>query len=328
MFEAHILGQYLPARKKIRLAGVLYDSTLANRAVWEVYLRLHMLMTFVHEVAHHCDFSGRIARGRWRCDDKEKIEAYAESMTHQWITSVIVPFIEREYADDVACLREWMKMYAGAEIPLSILAGDVRTTAKNGRLWANAVFFNTAYAFQKFASAIIRGEDPIAARLQWARELHYAEHYQLAKETINTVLASIPKHAEALALLGDIAAHEEHYESALALADQALAVDANCADAMEVAANSYLAMSRWSELVATAERLLASADTPYARWNAICYRARGQMELGNTAAARLDLDELTKAPRAIQRRAEKLKERLAELQQFDDRDGSGACPQA
>lgn len=320
VFVARILGQYLPVRRKVQIAGYIYDPALADRAMWEVYLRLHMLMTFVHEIAHHWDFTCRIPRGRWRGDDKEKVEVYAEAVTHQWIPTYIIPYIEREYANDVGRLRTWMRNTAGVEIPLVILAGDVRTTAKNGRVLISAAVFNTAGAFQEFASAIIRGEETTAARLQFARDLHYSDEYGLAKDIIGTILVANPSHAEALTLLGDILEHEGQHDIALQLAIQVLTLNADYADAMRVAADGYLGLSKWKELAAIAETLLQKADNPHDRSMALGYRARAQMELGNLTAAMADIDESGKGPRSFQRRAEKLRVRLTEIQNMNEND--------
>jgi hypothetical protein len=120
----------------------------------------------------------------------------------------------------------WMKERIGIEVPLALLAGDLRATAKKGCIFVNAVFFNTASAFQEFASAAIRGEDATKTRLQFARHLHYVAHYDLANAIIDIVLACDCHNVEALTLKGDILEHEERHGQALQMAMQALATSA------------------------------------------------------------------------------------------------------
>ena len=44
---------YFPLSATIRLYAYVYDAALPNREMLEVYLRLRMLSTLLHEIAHH-----------------------------------------------------------------------------------------------------------------------------------------------------------------------------------------------------------------------------------------------------------------------------------
>jgi len=312
VFRPLVLGRYFPARKKIEVYGHVFDPAVAERPIWKLYLRLHMLMTFMHEVAHHWDLTCRVARGRWRGDDEEKVEVYAEKVQFQWISSYLLPYLERAYPEDVTRLRMWMKQWIGVEVPLTILAGDVRATAKNGCISVNATFFNTASAFEQCVSAILRGEDPTTTRLQFARDLHYADHYDLAKAIIETVLARDPGNVEALTLKGDILEHEEEYEQSLQLAMQALAIDSDYSDAMELAADAYIGLAKWQELAAIAEKLVEKSADQADRIRAIEYRARARLELGDQQSAFEDIEVLAKESKWSERRAERLRCKLLE----------------
>ena len=73
VFEGICLGVYNPSRARIRLFAYVHDPLLSERAPFGPYLKLRMLATLVHEVAHHFDLRRRVARGRWRADDEEKV---------------------------------------------------------------------------------------------------------------------------------------------------------------------------------------------------------------------------------------------------------------
>ena len=131
VFQPRVLGRYLPDRKKIEIYGYVYDAALADRSLWEFYLRLHMLRTFVHETAHHWDFTSRLSRGRWRGDNKDKIEVYAEAAQQKWISTYVVPYLLNAYPADWDHLRTWMKNQIGAEIPLLISGWRCASFGKN-----------------------------------------------------------------------------------------------------------------------------------------------------------------------------------------------------
>jgi hypothetical protein len=63
----------------------------------QVDLELNMLITLVHEVAHHFDRMRRLGRGRWRMDDRVKNERFAEAMAIEWGLLAIVPHMREKY---------------------------------------------------------------------------------------------------------------------------------------------------------------------------------------------------------------------------------------
>jgi hypothetical protein len=63
----------------------------------QVDLELNMLITLVHEVAHHFDRMRRLGRGRWRMDDRAKNERFAEAMAIEWGLLAIVPHMREKY---------------------------------------------------------------------------------------------------------------------------------------------------------------------------------------------------------------------------------------
>jgi hypothetical protein len=94
-----ILGTYDRESMTIHLYGYVKapDAILSREQSVELILR--MLRTLVHEVAHHQDRTQRVARGRWRMDDTERDERYADLMTRRWCYEVIVPYLAARFRE-------------------------------------------------------------------------------------------------------------------------------------------------------------------------------------------------------------------------------------
>jgi hypothetical protein len=94
VFSGRVLGCYSSDAARVQLHAYVYDPAVPDRVIVELYLRLKMLATFVHELGHHHDFSRRVARGRWRADDDEEVEIHAEAIEHAWTRDYVVPYLE------------------------------------------------------------------------------------------------------------------------------------------------------------------------------------------------------------------------------------------
>ena len=209
-------GLYFPQIFTIRLSAFVYSFQLPHRHIVEFYLRLKMLMTFIHELGHHFDNISRVARGRWRMDNTEKAEIFAEDVQHNWAQEYIVPYLEKTYKKEVVELRTWMLKHAGVIIPLTFLAGDPRGTGPGGTIRTNSLF-DTAGAFEDFVSAVIQNQDPTKARIEFARDIHYSDEYKIPLAILKTVLEKDPVNIEAIILESDIFIHQEKFELALNL---------------------------------------------------------------------------------------------------------------
>lgn len=311
VYIPRILGQYSPRWTKIKIYGYVYPPDLQDRPMWEFYLRLQMLLTFVHELGHHVDFTSRVARGRWRADDHEKREVFADKTQYEWISTWVIPYLEQTYAKEFAQLHAWMKTNIGIEILTSLLAGDSRLWSREGWFEANASWFNTANSFEYFIHDLSKGEDITKTRLGFARDLHYADIYDLPLQIVELILTQNPNHIEALAFRGDLFVHQEKYDLAIQSALQALTLDPNHTDAWEVAADVYEATKQWHKLAETAEQLLHQYDD-YDRRYALEYRAIARMEIGDFQKAQQDIDEFPTRIKSAQRQKNALQKRLQE----------------
>ena len=255
VFTPPVLGYYLPARSLICLFAYVYDLEIANREIVEFYIRLQMLSTFVHEVAHHYDCTSRVERDRWRFDDYVKNEIYAESIQYDWQAKYVIPYLETSCADQAAQMQRWLQAHVGAEVPLQLLAGDPRSTSRNGSI-LTAMLYNTCRAFEELVTAVALEQPRDKIQIDFARNLHYAQEYSVPERILQFVLDENPKNVEAIALTADIAEHRGNDSLAVELAERALAIEKNDRDALMVLTYVYQRTSNWRRLYQSAQRLL------------------------------------------------------------------------
>ena len=259
VYSGRVLGTYSEADQSLRLFGYVYDPLRADRDVVETYLRLRMLTTFVHELAHHDDKRRRAARGRWTAEPGAKAEVYAEGMEYVWTREVVVPYLEQRHGDAVRRLEGWLLDHSGVSMSLAALAGDPRTTLREGGV---AQFFTVADAFESLVEDVAEGVSSDTARVRFAEELHFGERYVEALGVLHTVLENDPKHLEARLLCADIHVHRKQLAEAKAIASAILRDDDSVADAWIVLTDVAQGEARWEEMAQHAERARDHLDGP------------------------------------------------------------------
>jgi tetratricopeptide (TPR) repeat protein len=306
VFGGHFLGTYSYPPNRIDLYAYLIDPALPDRPMWELFFRLRMLSTFVHEVAHHQDHMLRVGRGRWRMDDTDKNEDYATTQQGHWVRDVVVPYIEQTYPDAVAALSGWLRHHGGTDVPLLLLA-DTWGWDTDGKL-VPVVFGSALEAIQYLARAVHKGETLTAIRLNFARDLHYGANFEEALRAIDRVLAEEPHNLEALTLRADIFEHQEEYARAEALAREVIERDERYVDAWMVLADIHMARLAWPELLDSASRGMATTAAEDWRWGSLlAERARALLELERFAELAADLDTLAGMTGYRRRRANTLR---------------------
>lgn len=275
VYHGRVGGVYMADSARIRLYAYVYESGLPDRTIKELTLRLQMLSAFVHEVAHHFDFTLRVARGRWRADDTEKLEAFAEREEATYALKNVVPYLEQAYPEEVRAFSAWTEHHGGTPIALSMLAGDTGgAPTKDGMV---PLRFTTTGAFNHLVEDVSHGHDLVTTRLHFARELHYCERYVEALSILDRVLAEHPEHLEALTLQADIAEHQEEYDRAESICRKVLAMDAASVDAWDVMVEIYQARRDWVRLLDAATRAMRLGDPSTGHWLRLmekCARAR------------------------------------------------------
>jgi hypothetical protein len=296
VYHGDCLGVYYPNCGLIHLFAWVYDPKIPYRRIIEFYLRLRMLMTFVHELGHHFDNTSRVARGRWRSDKKEKDEIYAENVEHNWAQEFVVPYLEQKYSGELSEFNSWIKERAGVSIPLKLIAGDPRSTGPGGTILTSSLF-SVSGALVDFVSAVIKNENPITTRIEFARDIHYFGEYEFPLAILKTVLDMDPANIEAIVLEGDIFIHQEKFDLARQRAETALQLEPENIDALEVLADAFEGLKQWETLDKIANRLMEyykNKKEKYGYWSMLIQRARARIGQGDYIGGRADLDDAAK----------------------------------
>jgi len=255
VFAGSVLGTYYPGQDKLRVYAYVGAPEALDPIPVGFYLRLRMLTTFVHEVAHHYDFSARIARGRWLAEARDQVEIYAERVQHDWLTKYVVPWLVRDDLDQWQAFNRWVREKVGLELPVEVLLGDPRTTARGHRIILRT-FFHTGRAFEEFMTTVQQGGDLQKARLDLARDLHYAEHYEPALRIIDLLLRADRDNIDARVLQADIFNHLGRYEEALNISKRVLQREPRWAAALETQVDAWLELGEYHQAIPGIDKLL------------------------------------------------------------------------
>lgn len=312
IFVGNVLGVYYPGQAKLRIHAYVGGQEALDPIPVGFYLRMYMLMTLVHEVAHHYDFSSRIARGRWLADAEDKVEIYAEQVQHDWFSRYVVPCLRRDYPDQWQALNSWVREKTGLELPVEVLLGDPRTTARGNGFILRA-WFDTGRAFQMFLTTVQQGGDLQKARLDLARDLHYAEHYEPALLIIDLLMRADRDNVDALVLRADIFNHMGRCEEALNISKQVLQREPRWGAALETQIDALIGLGEYHKGIQGIDKLMGIiGKEPYGvvRWQ--MEKAEALIEIGQYAEAETllaSIEELVAGRRMWHRRIERLRKK-------------------
>jgi tetratricopeptide (TPR) repeat protein len=292
VFSAKTIGMYYADTARIELFAYVYQGDLKHRALKESYLKLIMLSTLAHELAHHHDFSQRLARGIWRGDHETKKEIYAEEREHQWAEQYVLPYLLSTYPNEVQALLSWIEEHGGVSLPLAMLLPDPRVTRTDGLIRVDSC--GVQGAIEYLMEDVEAEKSRIETRVFFARNLHYEGHYDLARQSLAKVLQEAPNDLEASTLVADIDVHEERYEAAGTLCQQVLAIDTEWLEAWEVLSDSYIAQGRWSELLHSTTSALALQPEGYSYLRALSLKGRALLMLAHYEELAALLTEIPK----------------------------------
>jgi hypothetical protein len=281
VYAGACLGVYLPKSGKIELYASVYDPSqlVIPLAVCEIYLKVQVLRTLVHEVAHHHDHRNRVRRGRWLADRKNNVEYYAENTEYEWTRQFVVPYVQKAYPTEVAALLDFVENRGGIRLPFEDFAGDPRTTCRDGCI---RLLCSTAIAFESWVDELPKCQTQTASRLAFAWELHYADNYDACFQVLERILAERPGFLEALVCKGDTLIHLDRYDEAFAIAENVLAIDPTHSAAWEIRGDVFEGRQTWQALLDNCDRwALQMPKEAEAHWRIAQHRAIAFCGLGD-----------------------------------------------
>jgi tetratricopeptide (TPR) repeat protein len=308
VWAAAILGSYAPSTSVIRLSAFVSQSPLE---LWQVYLRLQMLSTFVHELAHHHDHRERTARGRWRADTKSKSERYARRREFLLLNDYVVQYVARTYPDGVTRCLDWIAYHGGVDVPLARLLQEHAPPDRSGE--EPFVLATVRSALSELIANVDKSNDPVSTRIDFAEQLHFAEQNDLALSGLRRVIDEHPQLADAWRALACIYRCTRDWDQARLAAERAVALDPASA-AWEILAQACEAQSDWQHLLDAADHALSLAGAVrLRRWRALMQCARANIELGHWEEAQAYLETLATLEHPVKREYAKLRRLRAEL---------------
>src|SRR5215472_7324521 len=281
IWAPRLRGRFRPGAGEIDLFAFVYDEqALRVPEVQAVLLWLDQAETLAHEVAHAWDDSARSSGDRWAMDETERVESYAEEAAREWTRSYAAAYFERTHLERARVYDEWILRNVGIPIPLARVADDMDRS-----LWGvHSGLYDLCAAW----------DDSTARDLctELAREFHYVDDYEPARQILELVLTEDPEHHGATILMGDIAVHEQDWDRGLYWTEQALRLAPDDLDAHEDRVDALVGAERWADAATVVGRALAmempEAAAAYVRLR--LERARCLIELGDFSGANLDLD--------------------------------------
>jgi len=245
IYTPSTLGTYYPGRCKIFIYGYVYDREELKLQVMEPFLRLQMLSTLIHEIAHHEDNLLRTRRGRWLGFNKWRCEDYAELQQMKWSETAIIPYVMEAYPEEYIALSDWIEKYGGVRFSLEKLAGE-----PTGRKIGDRVkyVFTASSAVEDLFNNIIKGMNERDAMLEFAKDLHYGYYFEECLKALNTLLINNPNDSGALGVMADTYIHQEEYSKAEEAAKKCLSIDKNNRDALEALCDVRQNMKDWKGL--------------------------------------------------------------------------------
>lgn len=245
IFTPPTLGIYYTGTCKIFIYAYVYDREELKLDIIEPYLRLQMLSTLVHEIAHHEDNILRSSRGRWLGFNDWKCEDYAEFQQMNWSETAIVPYLMDTYSEEYSALSDWIEEHGGVRFSLVKLSGESK-----GRRIGDKVklVFSASAAVMDLFKNVASGMSGHDAMLEFAKDLHYGDYYEECLKSLDTILLKNPKDSEALGVKADTYIHKEEYTMAEQLAKECLLIDNANTDALESLCDVNQHMKDWNGL--------------------------------------------------------------------------------
>jgi tetratricopeptide (TPR) repeat protein len=241
VFIPPVLGSYDYKSNRIFIYAYVYDCSILKVPIIEFYLKLRMLNTFLHELAHHEDNQYRIARGRWLGSYDTRVEDYAYQRQKALVSEALMEVIHNRYGAEQAALVSWIETNGGSKIPI-------------GEIIKGGMIFTAAEAVEELFTMVLEEMPAGQTKYHFANHLLYGGYYEEALSILKVLLMENPQNLEAKSLMADIYRCQKDYDRAEATAGEVLAEDPNNEKSIFVLSEVYFAVERWSELIDMTER--------------------------------------------------------------------------
>jgi hypothetical protein len=253
IYASSTLGCYWSDNRVIQLFAYVYDPARQDRGIVDFYLRLKMLTTFVHELAHHEDYATRGGKRQWRKHDRDTREEYARELEHAWTQDHVVPYLLEAYPSEARAFSRWLEVHGGAPVALGVIAGDPRSR------W----LMDCDLAFEELLEAVMKGKRAPETCIGFAVDLRLCDHPEEGLEILDRVLVEHPGHRRAIIERGQILVCLGRLDEASALATQLARecekpMDENDLDALELVRDIARARSDWRGVVDASKRVVAA----------------------------------------------------------------------
>jgi hypothetical protein len=268
VFAPEVRGHYRERSGALRLHAYVYAGEPAPFIA--MYLRLRVLVTFVHELAHHHDFAFRIQGDRWRMDDRKKTESFARRLGFEYATSCVLPYLAERYPAEHAALVDWIALHAGIALPLDLLVDDRESDEGYDASMVD-------HGFCELVRECAAG-DPTSGRIGLAICLHLAGHDAYSETMARALLAGDPDDRNGLLLCATIAARRGEFEPAEAMLGRLRLRNPEDATAWHELALVLRAQSAWERLADLASDEIIRGGK--LELTALHHRARASIMLG------------------------------------------------
>lgn len=239
-----ILGIYRSSNSKIFIFAYVYDKQKLKLDVIEPFLRLKMLMTFIHEVAHHDDNLRRSGQGRCFGLNESRCENYAEAQEALWAKMAVIPYLCEAYPEEYTRLLNWINKMGGADISLNSLIGEY--SDRIGGLYR--LGFTIESAVDEMIKNVFKGKSNREVMLEFANDLHIGDHYDECMKSLEILLTKDSRDAEALGIKADTLIHLEKYDQAEITAKECLTIAPTNIDALRALCDVQRKRKNWELL--------------------------------------------------------------------------------
>jgi tetratricopeptide (TPR) repeat protein len=289
VYTPPVLGVYQSDNCKIYIYAYVYDKKLINLDVIEVFYRLKMLSTVVHEIAHHDDNMRRSGQGRWFLKNESRCENYAEVQQKNWVKTVVIPYLLEQYPTEYDRLLNWIKVNGGIDLKLTDFVDEPKTQKKGGMV---SFGYNITYAIEEMINNVCTGKPSQAVMYEFAYDFHIGDHYDECMKCLETILSINPKDFEALGLKADTLIHFEKYDEAEIIAHECLVIDPSNLGALDVLCEVYMERKEWETLVKTSFSGIRASINDWKYRYFLEYHLIASLFLGDFLTAEKDAEAL------------------------------------